>query len=300
MKKQHFKVYEIIFSKIYNFTKNKTQNMKLKSLLLSIFLAVPALSFAQEIGIQTYSLRNQLPNDPEKYYKMIASWGIHAIEGGGMYGMSQEKYDQVFRDNNLRIIGVGADYNQLLRDPTPIIAEAKKHGAKYATCYWIPHQEGPISLDEIKVATALFNEVGKTFEEEGITLLYHPHGYEFSPAGKGVVLDWMLDNAENFAFNMDIYWVKMGGGDPLKIMKKHKGKFPMLHLKDRQIGTPNSMDGRADVETNVVLGTGDVGLAKIIKEAQKQGTEYLVIEDESSRSVEQIPQSVAFIRSILK
>lgn len=274
--------------------------MKLKSLFLTLAALFPILLSAQEIGIQTYSLRNQLPNDPEKYYKMIADWGIYAVEGGGNYGMSDEKYSQVFSENNLRIIGVGADYNQLLRDPAPIIAEAKKRGAKYATCYWIPHEEGPISLDEIKVATALFNEVGKEFESEGITLLYHPHGYEFAPAGKGVVLDWMLENAEFFAFNMDLFWVKMGGGDPLKIMKKHKGKFPILHMKDRQIGTPNSKDGRADVETNVVLGTGDVGIAKIIKEAKKQGTAYLVIEDESSRSVEQIPQSVAFIKSVLE
>ncbi|TFV93220.1 sugar phosphate isomerase/epimerase [Algoriphagus kandeliae] len=274
--------------------------MRPKNLILSLFLfLLMQVTFAQEIAIQTYSLRNQLPEDPVKYYEMIADWGIHAIEGGGLYGLSEVEYERLFTENRLRIVGVGADYNQLLRDPAPIIEEAKKQGVKYATCYWIPHQEGPISLDEIKVATALFNEVGKDFQKEGITLLYHPHGYEFSPEGKGVVMDWMLENAENFAFNMDVYWVKMGGGDPLKIMKKHKGKFPMLHLKDRKIGTPNSNDGHGDVETNVVLGTGDVGIEKIIKEAQKQGTTYLVIEDESSRSVEQIPLSVAFIKKVM-
>lgn len=274
--------------------------MKLKNLILtSVFFLLFQVTFSQEIAIQTYSLRNQLPQDPVKYYKMIADWGIYAIEGGGQYGLSDVEYERLFAENRLRIVGVGADYNQLLRDPAPIIEEAKKQNVKYATCYWIPHQEGPISLDEIKVATALFNEVGKAFQAEGITLLYHPHGYEFAPAGKGVVMDWMLDNSENFGFNMDVYWVKMGGGDPLKIMKKHKGKFPMLHLKDRKIGTPNSEDGHGDVETNVVLGTGDVGIEKIIKEAQKQGTEYLVIEDESSRSVEQIPLSVAFIKKVM-
>ena len=54
------------------------------------------------------------------------------------------------------------------------------------------------------------------------------------------------------------------------------------------------------METNVVLGTGDIDIAGIIKEAKKQGTKYLVIEDESSRSVEQIPQSVAFIKKQLE
>ena len=230
---------------------------------------------------------------------MISEWGIKNLEGGGTYGMSDFEYEKLLADNKLQFVGVGADYGQLTKTLQPIIDQAKKYGAKYVTCYWIPHTEGPISLDEIKVATALFNQTGKELKKHGLEFLYHPHGYEFAPEGKGVVLDYMLENATDFAFNMDVFWIKMGGGDPLKIMKKHKGKFPMLHLKDRLIGTPNTNDGHADVEANVVLGTGDVNIAGIIKEAKKQGTKYLTIEDESSRSVAQIPLSVAFIKKEL-
>lgn len=256
-------------------------------------------TFAQEIALQLYSLRNEMKEDPVKYHQMISEWGIKNLEGGGTYGMSDFEYEKLLADNYLQFVGVGADYAQLTKTLQPIIDQAKKYGAKYVTCYWIPHTEGPISLDEIKVATALFNQTGKELKQHGLEFLYHPHGYEFAPAGKGVVLDYMLENATDFAFNMDVFWIKMGGGDPLKIMKKHKGKFPMLHLKDRLIGTQNTNDGHADVEANVVLGTGDVNIAGIIKEAKKQGTKYLTIEDESSRSVAQIPLSVAFIKKEL-
>lgn len=269
--------------------------------LFALAFSLPiGLTHAQEIALQLYSLRNEMKEDPVKYHKMIADWGISALEGGGTYGMSDAEYAKLLADNHLRVVGVSADYNQLAKTIQPIIDEAKKYGAKYATCYWIPHTGGEISLDEIKVATALFNSVGEQLQKEGITFTYHPHGYEFAPEGKGVVMDYMLKNAEHFAFNMDVYWVKMGGGDPVKIMKKYKGKFPQLHLKDRKIGTPGSPDGHGDVETNVVLGTGDIDIAGLIKQAKKQGTKYLVIEDESSRSVEQIPQSVAFIKKNLE
>lgn len=269
--------------------------------LFALAFSLPiVLTQAQEVALQLYSLRNEMKEDPIKYHKMIADWGISALEGGGTYGMSDVEYAKLLANNNLRIVGVGADYNQLTKTIQPIIDEAKKYGAKYATCYWIPHTGGAISLDEIKVATALFNSVGEQLKKEGITFTYHPHGYEFAKEGKGVVMDYMLKNAEHFAFNMDVYWVKMGGGDPVKIMKKYKGKFPQLHLKDRKIGTPGSPDGQGDVETNVVLGTGDIDIAGLIKQAKKQGTKYLVIEDESSRSVEQIPQSVAFIKKNLE
>jgi sugar phosphate isomerase/epimerase len=271
-------------------------------LLVIVILGILPISpaFCQEIALQLYSLRNEMKEDPVKYHELISEWGVKNLEGSGTYGMSDFEYEKLLADNDLQIVGIGADYGQLTKSLQPIIDKAKKYGAKYVTCTWIPHAEGPISFDEIKVATALFNQTGKELKKEGLEFLYHPHGYEFTPEGKGVVLDYMLENAEDFAFNMDVFWIKMGGGDPVKIMKKYKGKFPMLHLKDRQIGTPGSNAGRADVESNVVLGTGDVGIAEIIKEAKKQGTKYLTIEDESSRSVTQIPISIAFIKRELE
>lgn len=274
--------------------------MKLKTLFLAFLFGLNLQIQAQEIALQLYSLRNEMKVDPVKYHKMIAEWGISSLEGGGNYGMSDTEYFKLLSENKLRIVGVGADYNKLKTDPVSIISEAKKYGAKFATCYWIPHAEGPISLEEIKAATELFNKVGEEFSKEGITLTYHPHGYEFTKSGTGTPMDYMLENAKHFKFNMDVFWVQMGGGDPLAIMKKHPGKFPQLHLKDRKKGTPGSPDGRGDVETNVVLGTGDIDIAGLIREAKKQGTQFLVIEDESSRSVQQIPQSVAFIKSVLQ
>lgn len=267
---------------------------------MALVLLFPISLSAQEVALQLYSLRNEMKVDPVKYHQLISKWGISALEGGGNYGMSDSEYQKLLADNKLRIVGVGANYNVLKSDPSQIINEAKKYGAKFATCYWIPHTDGPISLEEIKAATDLFNQTGEMLAKEGITLTYHPHGYEFGEAGNGTVMDYMLENARNFAFNMDVYWVKMGGGDPLAIMKKYPGKFPQLHLKDRKKGTPGSPDGHGDVETNVVLGTGDIDIAGLIAEAKKQGTSYLVIEDESSRSVAQVPRSVAFIQKELK
>ena len=273
----------------------------IKLILLFLFIISPLIKLqAQEVALQLYSLRNEMKVDPVKYHQLISEWGISALEGGGEYGMTDDEYAKLLADNNLRIVGVGADYNQLTKDLQPIIDQAKKYGAKYATCYWIPHTDGPISIEEIKIATALFNAVGQELKKDGVTFLYHPHGYEFAKNGKGVVMDYMLENATHFGFNLDVYWVKMGGGDPLAIMKKYPGKFPMLHMKDRKKGTLGSKDGEGDVETNVVLGTGDIDIAGLIKEAKKQGTEYLSIEDESSRSVTQIPLSVAFIKKELE
>ncbi|ERM84715.1 sugar phosphate isomerase [Rhodonellum psychrophilum GCM71 = DSM 17998] len=268
------------------------------SLLISAIL-ISANLHAQEIALQLYSLREQMKTDVSGSHQLVADWGIKNLEGGGTYGMAQEEYKKMLKALDLSIVAVGADYNKLKENPQEIIDNAKAYGAKYATCFWIPHTSGNFSFKEAMEAVELFNKTGKMFKDAGITLTYHPHGYEFKTHGDGFLFDYILENARNFDFNMDVFWVQMGGGDPLAIMKKYPSKFPLLHLKDRAHGTPGSSDGSGDVETNVVLGTGDVDIKGLIKQAQKSGTKYLIIEDESSRSVEQIPQSVAYIKKVM-
>jgi len=270
-----------------------------KILSLGLMMVLSGPLFAQEIALQLYSLRNEMREDMKGSHQLVADWGIKYLEGGGTYGMELEDYKKFISGLGLSIIGVGADFKQLQENPQAIIDNAKAFGAKYATCFWIPHENGKFSIKETLEAVKVFNEAGKVLKDAGITLCYHPHGYEFKPHGKGVLFDELLKNAKNYAFNMDVYWVQMGGGDPLAIMKQYPKKFPLLHLKDRAHGTPGSSDGRGDVETNVVLGTGDVDIRGLIKQAKKVGTKYLIIEDESSRSVQQIPQSVAYIKQVL-
>jgi sugar phosphate isomerase/epimerase len=97
---------------------------------------------------------------------------------------------------------------------------------------------------------------------------------------------------------MDVFWVKHPGQDPVSLLKKYPNRFPLMHLKDRKPGTEGNQFGSADVETNVVLGTGDVGIAAIMKVAKQYGVKHFFIEDESSRAVEQIPQSLKFLKSL--
>jgi sugar phosphate isomerase/epimerase len=97
---------------------------------------------------------------------------------------------------------------------------------------------------------------------------------------------------------MDVFWIKQAGQDPVALLKKHRSRWVLLHLKDRRHGTQNSSNGKADEESNVPLGEGDVGIAEVVKEAKKFGIQHFFIEDESSRSEEQLPKSIAFLKAL--
>ena len=83
-------------------------------------------------------------------------------------------------------------------------------------------------------------------------------------------------------------------------LKKYPRRFPLMHLKDRKPGSPYSYNGEADEETNVVLGKGDVGITAIMSVARQYGVKEYFIEDESSRCMTQVPESLAFLRSLPK
>jgi sugar phosphate isomerase/epimerase len=97
---------------------------------------------------------------------------------------------------------------------------------------------------------------------------------------------------------MDVFWIKQAGQDPVALLKRYANRWIMLHLKDRKPGTPDSKNGRVDVESNVTLGKGDVGIDAIMKEAKAIGIKHYFIEDESSRAEEQIPQSLSYLKSL--
>ena len=255
---------------------------------------------AQEYGLQLYSLREQFKKDVPGTLQQINKWGIKEIEGGGTYGLSLDEYKKMLSDNNLTMISVGADFELLKTNPQAAVDEAKRFNAKYVVCFWIPHKDNDFDISNAKEAVEVFNNAGKILQENGISLCYHPHGFEFRPYEKGTLFDYLVANTNPhyFNFEMDVFWVKHPGQDPVALLKKYPNRFLLMHLKDRKPGTPGNQNGNADVETNVVLGTGDVGIAGIIKQAKKNGVKHYFIEDESSRSETQIPQSLKFLKSV--
>lgn len=252
----------------------------------------------EDIGIQLYSLREQFKEDVPGTLDIIQSWGITLLEGGGTYDMSVEEFKQELEERGMEVVSVGAGYEDLQNDVDKVIQNAKDFGARYVMCAWIPHDDNVFDIAKTREAVDVFNNAGKKLKEAGITLAYHAHGYEFRPYEDGTLFDYMAQNANDFAFEMDVYWVKHGGADPMEVLNKYPDKFVLMHLKDMAEGVKSNDTGHEDVETNVVLGSGQIDIAGLVLRGRELGIEYMFIEDESSRVVEQVPQSLKFLKSL--
>lgn len=256
---------------------------------------------SNQLGLQLYSLRNHFPKDFSGTVEQIADWGIQHVEGGGaLHGQSIDSFKAALDEQNIEVVSVDTSYEEVRDNPIAVAYKAKYFGARYATIYWASH-DGALgfTFDDAQRLVKILNEGGELLAKEGITLQYHPHGYEFGTHKDGTLLDYIIQNTKHAQFQMDVFWIKQGGADPVEILQKYKGRFTSLHLKDRLKGSPNTTTGSANVQTNVVLGTGDVGIEAVVKEAKKQNIRYFFLEDESDRVISQIPKSIEFLKPLL-
>jgi sugar phosphate isomerase/epimerase len=283
--------------------------MKNKFYLIGLLFILILPAYAQEktekplfdapLGVASYTFRKSFPVSVAATLDTIKMLGFTEIEGGGG-NLSPEEFKKLCDERGIRIPGTGAGYEQLVNNPQEVINRAKILGATYVMCAWIPHKTGSFNFENAKKAVEDFNTIGKLLKENGLTFCYHAHGYEFWPHEQGTLLDYIIQNThpDYVSFEMDIMWIHFGGGDPAALLRKYKDRWKLMHLKDLKKGTPKDLTGLTSPENDVALGTGELDIPSIIREAKKAGIQHYFIEDESSRIMTQIPQSITYLKRL--
>jgi sugar phosphate isomerase/epimerase len=249
------------------------------TLLFTLCFDEPGISqsskplYTAQLGIAPYTFRRSFPNSVPATLNTIKQKGFTEIEGGGGRGMSPEDYKKLCDERGLSIPSFGAGYEQLARGGASIdsiVSRARIFGAKYVMCSWIPHSNNVLTFDNAKKAVDDFNAAGKVLKENGITLCYHAHGYEFQPYEGGTLLDYIFKNTnpDYVSFEMDVFWIYFGGGDPVGLLKKYGNRWKLMHLKDMKPGTKRDLTGLTGGESTA-LGEGELNMPAIIKEANK-------------------------------
>jgi sugar phosphate isomerase/epimerase len=253
--------------------------------------------FGGILGLQLYSLRHQMEKDVPGTLALVRDWGLSEVETAGYYGRTAAAFAEELTRANLTARSMHAGYELLRDNLKQAVADAKALRASYVTTAWIPHK-APFKREDIEAAAAHFSEWGRTLKNEGLGFMYHLHGYEFAPGPAGTLLDTLLQNTptDTVHYEMDVFWVVRGGGNPVTLLEKHKGRFPALHLKDMAKGTATGdRTGAAPDDTNVPLGTGMIDYPAVLKAARDAGTKLYYIEDEHANVVKQVPKTLQYL-----
>ena len=280
--------------------------------ILTVLCSVPVVvlgqgvgtsdSFRGPVGLQIYSLRDQIKKDGAKALDFIREQGFKEVEIGleDHYGMSREEIRDALNKLGLKPIAAHASLDYLLNKTDEAAANAKFFELQYAGVAWAPHKAPLDEAQTLKIAEG-FNTAGKKLKAHGIQFFYHNHGFEFHPYKDGKTLfDLLVEKTdpELVKFEMDVMWTIFPGQDPVKLLKKYPNRWVLMHLKDLAKGVEGNLSGSTDVKNDVPLGSGQADYPSLLKAAQEIGIKHYFIEDESPGVLKQIPQSLKFLSTV--
>lgn len=279
----------------------------MKNILISLTAALLGLSalhaaplFPQAPGMVSYTYREQLAKDLPGTLDTIESLGVTDMEFSNLFGKTAAEIRTMLDARGMACSSFGVSWDDLNKKTDEVAANAKTLGAKFVRVAWLPDRQ-PFTQEVAEKTAADFNAIGKTLKEEhGLIFCYHNHGYEFVKHGDGTLFDLLVEKTDPkyVSYELDILWVVHPGADPAAVIEKHGTRIKLLHLKDLKKGVVGDLSGKTPVENDVALGTGQIDLPAVLKAAKKAGVLHYYIEDESPNIATQVPQTIAYLKSL--
>jgi sugar phosphate isomerase/epimerase len=263
-------------------------------------------AYCKNMGLQLYTLRNEIAKDPRGTLKQVAAAGYKQVEpfgfpnAGPMISAAKEAGLKV-HSAHFEWDSVVNPKDEAMSDFAKILDQAKSIGLSHLV---IPYLADPNrqSLDDYKKVAAHANKAAAMAKKAGIQLSYHNHNFEFEPKTGGQTgFDiFIAEFSPEMRFEIDAFWVKAGGLAPAALIKKLKGRVSQVHLKDLKEGIkiPSYSTGLPK-EAFQEIGNGIIPTEPILVAAKNAGVEHCHVEqDQSPDPIKSIKQSMDYLRKL--
>ncbi len=244
-------------------------------------------------GLQLWTLRDIIFDDPQGTLRQVAEFGYKQIESfegpeGIFWGMGNRNFKSFLDDIGLTMISSHAD---VFEDFERKAGEAAEIGVEYLVCPWIGPQE---SLDDYRAMADQFNEIGEKANAAGVKFAYHNHAYTFEEMDGVLPQDLLMDNTDPdlVEYQMDIYWVVAANADPVEWLNRYPRRFTSSHVKDLSNG---------DEPESVILGNGVIDFPTVLSAAKEQGMKYFIVEQEQytdTTPLDAIQENARFMKEL--
>lgn len=255
----------------------------LSRLMLSIWLCagMAALADAQgskndpmktQIGLQLYSVREDCAKDLPGVLKAVAKMGYTGVEFAGYYGHTAQELRKMMDENGLKCYGTHIALDTMLGDNLAKTIEFNKIlGNKLLIVPSLPNSRRNSKAALLETA-ALFNDIAKKLEPEGMAIGFHNHATEFKPVDGETPWEVFFANTDKrVIIQFDTGNAMSAGVQPAPYLAKYPGRVWSAHVKDFSATNPKALLGEGDVHWNEVM--------PLLR--GKAGTRYFIIEQET-------------------
>ncbi len=224
------------------------------------------------VALQLYTVRDQTAKDFVGTLKRVAEMGYAGVEFAGTGGLAAAELKKLLDDLGLRVAGSHVALGEYERDLQAVIDYNLAIGNRYLVVPFLPEDLRQDEAAWVAIAGRM-NEIGAACREQGLTLAYHNHAFEFQRFGGRYALEILYDETDPALVKgePDVYWFVRGGADPVAWLKERPGRCPLVHLKDMAPGAE---------QTFAEVGEGVIDFAPIFAAAQAGGAEWYIVEQD--------------------
>lgn len=267
-----------------------------------------------KVGLQVYTVRNHLKENPAKTLEQVVKAGYKHIEFanhfadqdvGIGFGYSLEEMKRIVKDLDITVVGA----HVMSHDPKKcdiwanpdyfkkIIDFYAELGAKYLS----NPQDFFFSLDELKARGEQYNVIGKLCKENGIRYLYHNHWNEYQIMEGDTIFNHLMANTdpEYMGIELDAYWAFRGLIDPVEMIHQYGDRVDILHEKDFPLAMVDELNSWKVVDRSKLVnqeefhktvrpehftevGNGIIKIQDVIDAGNQYNVPYILVEQDYS------------------
>lgn len=240
-------------------------------------------------GVQLYTVRRAMTEDPDRTLAAIAGIGYTEVELAGLYGMTAREMRRKLDAVGLRAVSSHHGLPEVRDGWDGVIEGALELGQDLIVVPSIPNEER--SQSGLSRVAEDFNRAGQVAADAGIRFGYHNHDWEFEALPNGTVpMDVLLDltDADVVDWQMDVFWTVHGGVDPLAQLRRRAGRVTSVHVKDR-----TSAGDMVDV------GDGVIDYETILADAGGRGLRHAFVEhDFPDDAIDSVRRSYRYLAGL--
>jgi sugar phosphate isomerase/epimerase len=275
--------------------------------------SLAAVKYKKLVGVQLYSVRDDMRKDPQATLNALAEMGYKYVEHANyinrkFYGWEAKEFKKRLDDLGMKMpsghtVMGKAHWDDAKNDFTDLwkytVEDAAVLGQELVIS---PSIDMGIRKDKnlLLKYMDIFNKSGELCNKFGMRFGYHNHDFEFSEKLEGELLyDIMLKNTDPklVAQQLDIGNMINGGGVPAEVMKKFPGRFVSMHVKDE---VP-AKTGHEHFESTILgKGSGQIDVQALVKLGDKEGgTKHFIIEQEAYQGLQPLDcmkENIAIMR----
>ena len=211
----------------------------------------------KNIGIQLVSVHKEMLNKPEETLMKLGRMGYSYVEtfvynNGSFYGQTPKQFRAMVEKSGMKFLGSMTFFDpEDKNDDTAIntwwnkvIQDHKIAGVEYLSTS-NSKLKGIKTIKELQEYCNYYNKIGKLCKKNGLKFVYHNHADEFLMVEGVTVYDYFLQNTnpEYVYFQADLYWMQVGGVNPVHYFKTYPNRFISWHVKDyKELGESGKID----------------------------------------------------------